>query len=299
MINKLIVATLPIVPKSIVKIFAKRYIAGSELTDAVNVTQSLMSQGGMSTIDVLGEFVEDKARAIHEKEMSSKVIDAIAEYNLTSYLSIKPTSLGLGIDTEFGWQNISELAEKAKNLNIRIRLDMENSPYTDATLNLYRRLRNEGFDNIGFVIQAYMMRSEKDIRDLAEYKPNTRLCKGIYVEDASIAIKDKEEIRDNYKNLLELMLDSGYYVGIATHDESLITYAEQTIKKRKLTKDSYEFQMLLGVREERRLKLLKAGYPLRVYVPFGSDWYGYSTRRLKENPQMAGHVFKSILGLNK
>jgi proline dehydrogenase len=299
MFNKLIVAAMPLVPKPIVKIFAKKYIAGPALNDAVKVTEDLMSRGGMSTIDVLGEFVEDKARATHEKNESSKVLDAVAENHLKTYLSIKPTSLGLGIDKEFGYANISELASKAKDLGIFMRLDMENSPYTDATIETYKRLRNDGFDNVGTVFQAYMKRTADDIKSLIDYKPNLRLCKGIYVEDASIAYKDKEEIRDNYKMLLELMLDNGMYPGIATHDEPLIQFGEEQVKKRNLKPDQYEFQMLLGVREERREQLMKQGYPMRVYVPFGEDWYGYSTRRLKENPQMAGHIVKSIFGIGK
>lgn len=295
----MIVAAMPLVPKPIVKIFAKKYIAGDRLDDAVNLTKDLMGRGGMSTIDVLGEFVEDKKRASHEKNESSKVLDAIAENKLQSYLSVKPTSLGLGIDKEFGYGNISELAAKAKDLGVFMRLDMENSPYTDATIEAYKKLREDGFDNVGTVFQAYMKRTEADIKSLIDYKPNLRLCKGIYVEDASIAFKDKEKIRDNYKMLLELMLDNGMYPGIATHDEPLIQFAEEQIKKRKLKPNQYELQMLLGVREERREQLLKEGYPLRVYVPFGEDWYGYSTRRLKENPQMAGHIVKSVFGLNK
>lgn len=290
---------MPLVPKPIVHIFAKKYIAGSYLTDAVTVTQDLMSRGGMSTIDVLGEFVEDKGRATHEKGESGKVLEAIYQNKLESTLSVKPTSLGLGINVEFGYANIAELAAKAKDLGVFMRLDMENSPYTDDTLNTYRKLRDAGFDNVGIVLQAYMKRTEADIKSLLDYKPNVRLCKGIYVEDASIAIKDKEGIRDNYKLLLDLLLDNGMYPGIATHDEPLIQYAEDQIKKRNLPTSQYEFQMLLGVREERREALLKAGHPLRVYVPFGEDWYGYSTRRLKENPQMAGHIVKSIFGLNK
>ncbi len=299
MFNKMIVAAMPLVPKPIVKVFAKKYIAGNTLDDAVRVTQDLMAQGGMSTVDVLGEFVEDKERAIHEKEESGFVLDAVAKYHLKTSLSVKPTSLGLGIDWDFGYGNISELAEKAKDLGVFMRLDMENSPYTSNTIKAYKKLRDDGFDNVGTVFQAYMKRTEDDIKSLIDYKPNLRLCKGIYVEDASIAFKDKEKIRDNYKMLLELMLDNGMYPGIATHDELLLQFGEEQIKKRGLKNEQYEFQMLLGVREARRSQLLKKGYPLRVYVPFGEDWYGYSTRRLKENPQMAGHIVKSILRLNK
>ena len=187
MLNKIIIATMPLVPKSIVHIFAKKYIAGDTLNHAVEDTKKIEAEGGMTTIDVLGEFVDNKDRAIHETNDSLKVVDAIHQHKLKTYLSLKPTSLGLGIDEEFGYENIKSVVEKAQKLNIRVRLDMENSPFTTKTLNLYKRLRDEGFDNVGTVIQSYMRRSEDDIKDLLPYKPNIRLCKGIYKEAPEIA----------------------------------------------------------------------------------------------------------------
>lgn len=297
MINELIIKTLPLVPKSIVYIFAKKYIAGPELKDSVRVTKQLMSLNGCSTIDVLGEFVSTKEEANHEKNECSLVLDAIHTNNLISYLSVKPTSLGMGIDFDYGYANIKELIVKAKAYGIFVRLDMENSPYTTQTLDMYKKFRDEGFDNVGLVIQAYMRRSFDDVTKLLKYKPNIRLCKGIYVEEEKIAYKGFEEVRENYRKLLNLMLDNGVHVGIATHDEELIKYGLQEVKKRNLKKDEYEFQMLLGVRENRRNEILQQGHNLRVYVPFGQDWYGYSSRRLKENPQMVGHIVKSIFGI--
>jgi proline dehydrogenase len=298
MLNTIIIKTLPLVPKPIVHLFAKKYIAGDHLSDAVRVTQDLENEGGMSTIDVLGEFITRKEQALHEKLMCSEVLDAIKNNGLQSYLSVKPTSLGLGLDFDFGYDNIKYLIEKAKELGIFVRLDMENSPYTTMTLDLYKRFRDEGYDNVGFVIQAYMKRSEEDIKSLASYKPNVRLCKGIYREDASIAFKDPDEIRRNYMKLLNIMFDNNYYVGIATHDEELIKSSERVLKERNIGREDYEFQMLLGVREERRRELIKSGHRMRVYVPFGEDWYGYSTRRLKENPNLAGQIFKAIFFKN-
>ena len=297
MLNQLVLKTLPFVPKSIVYLFAKKYIAGPLLEYAVKATKQLMEKGGSSTIDVLGEFVTTRERANHETEMCMKVLDAVSKNNLRTYSSIKPTSLGLGIDFDFGYSNIAKLVKKAKELGIFVRLDMENSPYTTMTLDLYKKLRDSGFDNVGFVIQSYMRRSMDDVKSLLSYKPNIRLCKGIYVESESIAFKGYEEVRQNYRDLLDLMLDNGLYVGIATHDEALIQYGLDSVKKRNLKKEEYEFQMLLGVRENRRDEILKLGHNLRVYVPFGVDWYGYSTRRLKENPQMVGHIVKSIFGI--
>jgi len=298
MLNQLITKTMPLIPKSIIHQVAKKYIAGDELSDAVRVTQEFQKLGGKTTIDVLGEFVTTKERALHEKEMVSKVLDAINEFSLDSYLSIKPTSLGLGIDENFGYDNISFIVKKANDLNIFVRLDMENSPYTTLTLDLYRKLRAEGLNNVGIVIQAYMKRSEEDIKLLLSYKPSIRLCKGIYKESPDIAFQGREEIRVNYKKLLRLIIDYGMYVGIATHDEPLIEDAENLIHKKSISKNDYEFQMLLGVREEKRNELLRKGHNVRIYVPFGKDWYGYSTRRLKENPDIAGYIFKAIFFKN-
>lgn len=298
MLNQLIIKTLPYIPKPMVHIFAKKYIAGDTLNDAIRVTKEFEKLGGRTTIDVLGEFVTSRERALDDRDQSQKVIEAIHEHNLPTYLSVKPTSLGLDIDYDFCVQNITHLIEIAKQYGIFVRIDMENSPYTTKTLNLYRELREKGFDNVGFVIQAYMRRSLDDLKELAPYKPNVRLCKGIYVEAESIAYRDKEEVRSNYKRLLEFVFENGYYPGIATHDEPLIQFAEDYIKRNQIDKSKYEFQMLLGVRENRRDELLRAGHNLRIYVPFGEDWYGYSTRRLKENPEVAGHIFKAIFGIS-
>lgn len=299
MLNKLIVNTLPIVPKPILYIFAKKYIAGPKLEDAVRVAKELESIGGTSTMDVLGEFVTTKEEAIEHTSECMKVLDAINENNLKSYLSIKPTSLGLEVDYDLAYDNIQGLIAHAKELGLWVRLDMENSPYTTQTLDLYRQLRNNGYDNCGIVLQAYMKRSEDDIKAVADLKPSVRLCKGIYNESPKIAYKDFHEIQNNYKKLLRMIIDYGCFPAIATHDEALIRDALNLIKERSLRKSQYEFQMLLGVREDRRNELLQEGHNLRVYVPYGKDWYGYSTRRLKENPQMAGHIIKSIFSFNK
>lgn len=293
--NKLVVATLPAIPKSVVKIVAQRYIAGDKLHDAVRVAQQLMSKGASSTIDVLGEFVTTRERAVSETAAQSAVLDAIAEHGLRSYLSVKPTSLGLDVDRDFAFANLTSLVSKAKGKGIFVRMDMENTPYTDITLDFYKRLRQDGFDNVGVVIQAYLKRSEHDVRSLLEFAPSVRLCKGIYVESAEVAFKDADQIRGNYKKLLEVLLTSDARAHIATHDELLIADAERQVTKHRPDGSNVEFQMLLGVREDRRDQLLKAGHAVRIYVPFGDDWYGYSTRRLKENPQVAGYVAKAFL----
>lgn len=294
MINSIITKTLPLFPKSFVYIFAKKYIAGAALTDAVKVCKELETTGAVTTIDTLGEFVDSKEQALKETSMSKNVLKAIKDNSLESYLSIKPTSLGLEIGFDFGYENIKSIVETAKKDNIFVRLDMENTPYTTQTLDIYKKLRDEGYDNIGFVIQAYLKRSMDDLKALSSYKPSTRLCKGIYNESADVAYKDREKIRQNYRELLQYMVESGYYTAIATHDDVLLDFAEKLIKEKNLAKDQYEFQMLLGVTESLRNKLIKNGHKVRVYTPYGIDWYGYSMRRLNENPQMVGHIVKSI-----
>jgi proline dehydrogenase len=208
-------------------------------------------------------------------------------------LSIKPTQMGLGLDEEFAFEQVKELVEKAKEMNNFLRIDMEDSPYTDSTIRLYKRLR-EKYSNVGIVIQSYLKRSFNDVVDLSKLNTNFRLCKGIYIEPAEIAFKDKQKIRDNYIKILKEMLKEGTYVGIATHDEYLINESYRLIKEMNIPKDKFEFQMLLGVREDLRDKINNDGYKIRIYVPFGKDWYKYSIRRLQENPEIAGHVFKNI-----
>ena len=289
------IGTLPIVPMSIVKTVAGRYIAGPLLEDAVRKTEELMRVGSSSTIDVLGEFVQSRDLAIYEAGMSRSVVDAIHANALDSYLSVKLTSMGVDIDPDFAFENLLAIVSHAHDLGVFVRMDMENTPYTDVTFDFYRRLRADGFDNIGVVIQAYLRRSEADVRALLEYGPSVRLCKGIYVEDTSVAFKNAEDIRTNYKLLLRILMESGADVRVATHDEPLIIDAINLAASLGRAPSSVEFQMLLGVRGDRRAALAKKGYKTRVYVPFGQDWYAYSTRRMKENPAIASHVAKALL----
>jgi proline dehydrogenase len=206
--------------------------------------------------------------------------------------------MGLSIDEEFAYKQVKQLVEKAKQINNFVRIDMEDSQYTDKTFNLFQNLKNS-YDNVGIVLQAYLKRTFDDAVILNKLKTNYRLCKGIYIEPASIAYKDKQKIRDNYLETLKVILKSGNYVGIATHDEFLINGALKLIEELNIPKDKFEFQMLLGVREDLRDKINADGYKIRIYVPFGEDWYAYSIRRLKENPQIAGYIFKNIFSFNK
>lgn len=292
--DKIIAGALPITPKFIVRKVANRYIAGETLSDAMKTTAKLNSEGASATIDVLGEFVESREVATHETEQSIKVLEEIYKQKLRAEISVKLTSLGLGIDTEFCYNNLVKILNTAKKLGSFVRTDMENSPYTQATIDLQRRVKPEFMGNIGIVLQAYLHRTEQDIRLLANENTNFRLCKGIYVENEDIAIKDRALIQQNYLKCLQIILEHNCFVGIATHDDVLINGARELIKKMNYPKDKYQFQMLLGVRENKRRELIAQGHDLQVYVPFGLDWYGYSVRRLKENPEVAGHVFKAI-----
>lgn len=301
-LNTTVVSLLPLVPRRIVRIFALRYIAGENLADAVRVVYELNQNGMAATIDVLGEDVTEKARAVAAREAAKEVLHAIAAEQLDSNLSIKLTQFGLKLDKSFCLDNVHEVLAVASQYSNFVRIDMEDHTCTDDTLEIFEVLRKE-FSNVGVVIQAYLRRSESDVQRLVTLsralgRLNVRLCKGIYVEPQEIAFKKHDEINTNFKRLLRLLIDGGCYVGIATHDSELIDDAYGVINDRGLKRDAYEFQMLLGVRPELRKKIVADGHRLRVYVPFGQEWYRYSMRRFKENPQIAGYVFKSLFHRN-
>ncbi len=291
--NSLIVSAVQIMPKPVVGFFSKKYIAGETIEDAIDYVKKLNTRGIHATMDVLGESVQNIPEALDAKNKALEVLINISKHNLLANLSIKPTQMGLGINEDFAYDQVKELVEKAASFNNFVRIDMEDSPFTDATFRLFRRLK-ENYGNVGVVIQCYLKRSYSDVAELNKLGTNYRLCKGIYIEPAAIAIKEKQAIRDNYLKILELMFKEGNYVGIATHDEYLINKSYELIKKMDIPKDKFEFQMLLGVREDLREKINRDGYKMRIYVPFGKDWYPYSIRRLKENPQVAGHIFKAL-----
>lgn len=297
-INNLIVQFVQLLPKPVVGFFSKKYIAGETLSVAIDLVKKLNSKGIYATLDVLGESVSNKDEAIESKNEALEVLDEIEKNKLMANLSIKPTQLGLAIDENFAYEQIIEIVKKAAEYKNFVRIDMEDSPYTDKTINLYKRIY-EQYKNVGIVIQAYMKRSLDDVIILNKIGTNYRLCKGIYVEPASIAYKNKQDIRENFLKILDTMFKDGNYVGIATHDKPLIDAAYKRIKEQNIPKDKFEFQMLLGVREDLRDKINNDGYKIRIYVPFGKDWYAYSVRRLKENPSMAGHITKSILTFGK
>ncbi|HEY8315332.1 MAG TPA: proline dehydrogenase family protein [Gaiellaceae bacterium] len=293
LLDKAIVLMLPVVPKPVVQLFSSRYIAGSTLDDAVEVVRTLNGEGKLATVDVLGEEItrESEARAIAQAYCDA--FTAIERDQLDSNVSIKLTALGLDLSYELCRENLETVLAEAVRYGNFVRIDMEDSATTSDTLRLYRELRESGFDNVGVVLQAYLHRTLDDVRELADLKPNVRLCKGIYVEPPTIAFTGYEDVRANYVRALDALLEAGAYVGIATHDEWLIGQALERVED--MDTSDYEFQMLLGVRERRASELVAAGHRLRVYVPFGEHWYQYSLRRLQENPTMAGTIAKATV----
>ena len=294
LIDRLVSAALPMTPRPIVRYVAGRYIAGDSIEDAMRTVRRLNGDGALCTVDALGEFVKSREIARFETERSIAVIDQIRENDVRSGLSVKLTSLGLDIDRAFCRDNLLEILRQADLKGVFVRIDMENSPYTDATLELGSEMWQKFPGRVGVVLQAYMRRTLDDVRRLAPSGISFRLCKGIYAESPSIAYQDRTEIQENYLAAMRLMFEHGSFVGLATHDDVLIERAIAHIREQGIPDSKYEFQMLLGVREARRRDLITAGYRMRVYVPFGEDWYGYSVRRLRENPAIAGHVFKAL-----
>jgi proline dehydrogenase len=291
-LDKTIVRLLPAVPRPIVRHLSSRYIAGATLDDAIRVVRKLNEKGQLATVDVLGEEVAsaDEARAIAGQYHD--VLARIDEEGLAANISVKLTGFGLELDDELCRENLEAIVLDAAARGIFVRIDMEDSSTTDRTLALYRGLRDAGHTNVGVVLQAYLRRTYDDLAGVE----NVRLCKGIYVEPPRVAFTDFDEVRANYVRCLEALVTRGVYVGIATHDEHLIREALRIIDEAGLAPDRYEFQMLLGVRSDRADELVAAGHRLRVYVPFGTEWYEYSVRRLQENPKIAGYVAADTLG---
>jgi len=292
--NRLLVTGLPAVPKPIVGRVASRYVAGESLDDAIRVVRNLNQQGAMATLDVLGEEVSERAKATAAVEEYLRVFAAIDREKVDSNISIKLTLLGLKIDEGFCRDNVARIVETAKSFGNFVRIDMEDYTTTDATLRIYRELHGR-YGNVGVVLQAYMRRTLRDIEELPDQGANIRLCKGIYVEPRTIAWKGYETVRHNYVQALDKLMSRDVYVGIATHDEFLACAASALVDKHGLKPHQYEFQMLLGVDEELRRILIAAGHRLRVYVPYGADWYPYSIRRLRENPEVARHVLRAMM----
>ena len=294
-LNSAIIKLVELFPKSFIYLFASRYIAGEKLEDAVKLVRDLNSRNILATMDVLGEDTTNVEEANAAVEEALRVLETINAEKLKSTLSIKLTQIGLKLSYDLCLQNMKRILNKAKELNNYIEIDMEDSSCTVDTINIFKDLR-KGYSNCGMVMQAYLRKGEMYLNDALEYLrgSSVRLCKGIYNEPPEIAFKGKQEIRENYLKLLEFLFRENIYVGIATHDIKLINGAKELIKKYSKTNDDFEFQMLLGVKVDLRDKLVAEGYKVRIYVPYGTHWYKYSIRRMKENPELPIAIIKNI-----
>ncbi len=299
MFNRLLASMLPYFPKKFVWLFSKKYIAGESIADAIRVSKQLNSEGSVVTIDILGEFITELSEAQKNKEDYLEVIEQAEKNKIIGNYSVKPTMFGLLLDKDECYKHIRDIVKKAAEYNNFVRVDMEDSQCVDMEIEIFRKLKAEFPKNVGLVLQSYMRRTYSDIEAMmdmhTEETPiNYRLCKGIYVEPKEVAFKKYEEVNEHYLEDLELMFKKKIYPGIATHDKPLVEGAYKLIEKYNVPKDEFEFQMLLGVTPELRKSIIKKGYKMRIYVPYGEQWFGYSTRRLKENPKMASLIIKGI-----
>jgi proline dehydrogenase len=293
--NRLVATCMPWFPKPIVGYLSRHYIAGASLDDAVRVSKALISEGCSITLDVLGEHIEKPEEATAYADLYLKILDRIAADKLDANVSVKPTQMGLALDATLCEKNYESIVSKAAEYQNFVRIDMEDTPWTDATFDLHDRMRAAHEGHVGVVIQSYLRRTLSDIQDrLIPKKTHLRLCKGIYKEPLTLAFHSYDEIRAAYLKDLRALLEAGNFVGIATHDDFLVEGAFKIIRDLNLEPDRYEFQMLLGVLPNLRRRILQAGHKLRVYVPFGESWFAYSSRRLKENPDLVSHFIKGL-----
>ncbi len=290
---------LPYFPKNFIWLFSKRYIAGKTIEDAVRESRKLNKEGIMVTVDLLGEFISQLDQADDNTKEYMEIIETFEKENIDGNYSLKPTMFGLLLDEEVCYNNIRKIIAKAAEYGNFVRVDMEDSQCVDKEIKLFRQLKEEFPTNTGLVFQSYLKRTLDDIKGLEDLNSasnpvNYRLCKGIYVEAAEIAYKKYDKINEHFLTDLEYMFENKMYPGIATHDKPLVNGAYELIEKHNVSKEMYEFQMLYGVTPELRRSIVKKGHRMRVYVPYGSQWFAYSTRRLKENPKMASLIIKAL-----
>ena len=292
--NSLLATIMPYLPKVLIRPFAKPYVAGESIDSVIKIAKKLNDNGFSTTLDILGEFVNSKEEANKIKNAYSDLIKNISSKKLDSTISVKLTHLGLGIDSKLGEENFNSLSLIGKEYNVGITIDMENSPYTSKTFQIYKNAITKN-EKLGAVIQAYLYRSLDDIKRLDSLLLNLRICKGIYNESQDIAIQDRLAINDNYFEMAKSLLNGQGYACLATHDLTLIDRLESFIDENDISPKRFEFQVLYGVPMGNRLEELKSkGYKIRIYVPFGEAWFEYSVRRLKENPKIISYVLKNL-----
>lgn len=299
MLNRMIANIVPYMPKKLVWIFSRRYIAGETIEEGLLASKLLNEQQMEVTIDLLGEFIDSMEQAEKNKNHYLEIINRFTAEDIKGNFSLKPTMFGLLIDEEKCYRYIREIVQLAARKNSFVRIDMEDSRCVDPEINLYKKLRAEFPVHVGLVLQAYLRRTFADLQELnklnTEKHPlNFRLCKGIYIEPEKVAFKNYEQVRQHFLEDLEFMFQHKMYAGIATHDKYLIENSFHLIEKYQVPKNRYEFQMLYGVTPELRQMVVDRGHLMRVYVPYGKHWFNYSTRRLKENPKIAEHIIKAL-----
>lgn len=272
---------------------ANRFVAGEEIEQAVEVIKSLNEEGLAVTIDFLGEFVDNEKEANYMADNSIDAIRAIGREQLDSQLSLKMTSMGLDISYDVVMDNMRRILEVARQESVFVTIDMEDYERCGKTIDIFKTLKEE-YENVGTVIQSYLYRTEKDMEELNEYAPNLRLVKGAYKESPEVAFPNKADVDENLKKIIETHLLNGHYAAIASHDEAIINHTKEFVKAHNIPNTQFEFQMLFGIREELQRQLVAEGYKMRVYVPYGNDWYGYFMRRLAERPANVAFVAKGI-----
>ncbi|MBW8349912.1 proline dehydrogenase [Bacillus sp. IITD106] len=272
---------------------ASKFVAGETIEEAVKVIKELNQKGLSVTIDYLGEFVDSEKEANEMADNSIKAIQAIRREGLNSQLSLKLTSMGLDISDQLVLHNMRRIMEAAVENNVFVTIDMEDYSRCEKTLDIFKKLKSE-YANIGTVLQAYLYRTEQDLQHLDEYSPNLRLVKGAYKESAEVAFPVKADVDENFKKLIATHILNGNFTAVATHDDTIIEYMKQFVSEQQIDRDLFEFQMLYGIWSDRQLELVKEGYNMRVYVPYGTDWYGYFMRRLAERPANVAFVLKGI-----
>ncbi len=278
------------------KIGARRFVAGEMLDESIEIVKGLNKDGLVVTLDHLGEFVANKQEALDATQEAINIFPAIAAAGVDSNVSVKMTQLGLNLDKEFCYENMDRIVGIATKYNNFVRIDMEDSPVTDVTIDIFKKLfAKYGKEHIGLVVQSYLYRTEQDVKDLGALGANLRIVKGAYKEPKEVAFQDKKSVDDNYIRLVELHLKNGNYTAIATHDHNLINHTKQFVKQNNIPNSQFEFQMLYGVRGSLQRELAKEGYKVRVYTPFGDDWYGYFTRRIAERPANALFVLRALV----
>ena len=280
---------------------AQRFVAGDTLEEAIDAARALNRQGLTVSLDFLGEAVANRDEAEAATDMAIRILEAISRHGVDANISVKPTQFGLDLDVEFCRNNVELVLQRARELGngegeIFVRLDMESSDYTERTVDLLEQLWEGGFRNTGTVLQSYLRRTPKDLERMIAMGARVRLVKGAYMEPETVAYPDKDDVDRRYVEEMERLLEAGVYPAIATHDEAIIDHARRFVWERGIGKDSFEFQMLYGVRRDLQTRLREEGYNVRVYVPFGDSWYPYLMRRLAERPAnvlfMAGNILR-------